>query len=1456
MKTKKIRIMAASFLLFQHALMPSVALAIENEATASTEIMEEQPESHLLEEVPEAVAEQEPIIQEEPDLVAEIPEAPPEVAEEVPPMEATPEEPATGETIETLETQEEVPPLDESPLSNHLGRLNLTAQNVAELTNHGRSSYIQAVLQNAINRTITLNNAVDATADFSVTVPTHSMVQRQGTSNGWISSIVTDSSVGMPDELYTQMYYGNHSTHRNTYTLTNITSNRSDVTVTGTVTINSNFTATINFTLRRVQTSNSTAPVEIRGNVGLGTTGVATQFTNIATPRHVMNLSYNNETIGSLTIDDGRSPAVIGTNITIQAQRAPVTMSEDEIRSWFTRLPDNPDNYEYSVASPAEGWRPGTTGDMIVTLRNKTTAVTETHTTNYQVVDTQAPVGRVRAYSVTDIQARRSGGSVAIDRANFAMALTELSDNWTLTEDINIAFRNLVGDVMSTFTGIAPNPNRFYMGRLTFEDEAGNISAPVGVPGGGGSETIVQYRVVDTQAPTANFNNAVVDLAARRSGNPSRNELMPFLNGNPEDNWSLPENIQLQLVNSNGSTLNLHEIAPSTQIQTGYIRLRDEAGNQTSLQEVRFRVIDNEAPTANVTTDIVSLEARRQGELSTSEISSFLVGDPSDNWSTTENITVELLDSASEKLDITNTPPSTSELSATIRLTDQAGNTREYPVRYQVVDTQAPTAIFKEETIDFSNHNSNSFSRNDLLRFLTGDPSDNWTLPTNIKIELVDENDNEFNLNELDLEEHTGYLYLEDEIGNRSKVQEVRFLAGDNEAPTGNIVTTPIDFQARRMNELTRDDLLRFFTEDPLDNVTASDQIDISLRNSLGNVISIVNVAPSDTVYEADVRLQDQAGNRTEYPVNYRVVDTQAPTGSRKTSWTILEANRHRNFTQEEMRLVFNQLEDNWSTLENIRLQADRNLAGMSPNVVNAFYPTTITARDEAGNESTFTQTMIRIEDRTAPTANFKDEVIDFSTLTSNTFSRTDLLKFFNGDPDDNWSLPENITIELVDNEGNTFELDDLEYQEYTGFIRLEDQHGNRTDLQEVRFLAGDNEGPTGNVVTTPVDFQARRVNELTRDDLLRFFTEDPLDNTTPTDQIDISLRNHAGNVVSIVNVAPSTTVYDANVRLQDIRGNFTEHPVNYRVIDTQAPTGGVKDTWTVFEATRERDFTQEELRSLLTNLEDNWTEVENLTLRADRYLYNAAPNTGSSFYPTEVFATDEAGNTRRFSSTRVRINDTTPPDGVLKDPLVFTKGQTEPNAREFLDGEPTDNWTLSADIQVAVTYENNVSFADLEVGTYGVTVTLTDQARNSRTLNSQVTILEDTSEYIDVTIPMNVSFAQSKESNGIVSPTYQIQNNAERAVQVSVSSVVSQSNTGQLTEIDLGVKNNLNDNQVMLISSGQTLNNRRELGTIEGQNTSFSFSLFGTVGENFDFESLDDPLNPVYSMRLNFNAK
>ncbi|WP_375152554.1 hypothetical protein, partial [Enterococcus mundtii] len=86
-------------------------------------------------------------------------------------------------------------------------------------------------------------------------------------SNGWISSIATDSPAGMPDEFYTQMYYGNHSTHQNTYNLNNIVSSNSAIEVSATVTKNTNYTATINFTVTRTQTGNTAISLDIRGNV-------------------------------------------------------------------------------------------------------------------------------------------------------------------------------------------------------------------------------------------------------------------------------------------------------------------------------------------------------------------------------------------------------------------------------------------------------------------------------------------------------------------------------------------------------------------------------------------------------------------------------------------------------------------------------------------------------------------------------------------------------------------------------------------------------------------------------------------------------------------------------------------------------------------------------------------------------------------------------------------------------------------------------------------------------------------------------------------------------------------------------------------------------------------------------------------------------------------------------------
>lgn len=571
LKAKKIRMIATSVLLFQHTLLPSAVFAIENETIASTEIMEEQSESHLSEETPEDVIE-EPTVQES--TVQE-----PTVQEEAPEESILSEQPATVEETQVVEEEPVVseepttdipteatvlPPLDENSLVvNYLARLNLTTENVTQLTNHGRSSYLEGVLQNAINRTINLANAANSTASFSVTVPTHSLVERVNGNNGWISSIVTDSDAGMPDEFYTQMYYGNHSTHGNTYTLSNISSSNAAISVAATVTINNNFTATINFTVTRVQAGNEAVTLDIRGNVGLGTTGVATLYPNIATPRKVMNLSYSNETIGRLTINPTIT-YVIKNPVTIEAQR-PARVPSDTIRdTWFDSVPTYARNYYYYVAGTINNnmWYPGRTGSMTVNVADSSNSIVyERISTNYVVVDTTPPEGTAVEDFVT-IQANRHRD---FTQEELRLLVNGLKDNWSELENITLTFEKKLYNL---------SPSTSYQDWVKLTDESGNERSLLNT----------KLRITDTIAPTGTVKSETIDLSGVTTAIPSRTDLLAFLNNDLDDNWTLPENIKIELVDSNGSVINLQNLESEDNIYTGYIRLEDAQGNQSNLQ--------------------------------------------------------------------------------------------------------------------------------------------------------------------------------------------------------------------------------------------------------------------------------------------------------------------------------------------------------------------------------------------------------------------------------------------------------------------------------------------------------------------------------------------------------------------------------------------------------------------------------------------------------------------------------------------------------------------------------------------------------------------------------------------------------------------------------------------------------------------------------------------------------
>ena len=150
---------------------------------------------------------------------------------------------------------------------------------------------------------------------------------------------------------------------------------------------------------------------------------------------------------------------MIEPNVLIQAQRMPA-LSKETIKSWFQGLPSMVDeHYDFSTPESANGWEPGKAGQANVTIRNKVTNATQQTTTNYTVVDTQSPEGRVKTSRVT-MEADRSRNFTQEELRQF---FEELSDNWS--EDITLKSSG-------SLSSLGPNTaNNHYILAITATDE-------------------------------------------------------------------------------------------------------------------------------------------------------------------------------------------------------------------------------------------------------------------------------------------------------------------------------------------------------------------------------------------------------------------------------------------------------------------------------------------------------------------------------------------------------------------------------------------------------------------------------------------------------------------------------------------------------------------------------------------------------------------------------------------------------------------------------------------------------------------------------------------------------------------------------------------------------------------------------------------------------------------------
>lgn len=317
LQMKNFRTIATSLLLFQHCLFPVTIFAEEAPVEIDTELvqrLQEQNELPAIESNPpttESTAE-EPVHTEPAEVPttedsnleqpeqSEQPKQPETVETTEPPIPETSEE-----TVETttpsaedgkessegnglpspvLPKEEETEQLMVLPEVMRMSAYSLPNLNAYRhhLVDNGRSAYIEGKMQRVTNRTLTLGAGVGATQSFSVSFDTYTMVQAPG--NGWISWIASNLSTA-PDFYFQQMYYGNHPSFSNPYTLNNLrwSGVPSYLSVTATPTI-SGRQVTINVTIVRTKATtidtNEKDTIRLLGNLTMGTTAVAPQVNN------------------------------------------------------------------------------------------------------------------------------------------------------------------------------------------------------------------------------------------------------------------------------------------------------------------------------------------------------------------------------------------------------------------------------------------------------------------------------------------------------------------------------------------------------------------------------------------------------------------------------------------------------------------------------------------------------------------------------------------------------------------------------------------------------------------------------------------------------------------------------------------------------------------------------------------------------------------------------------------------------------------------------------------------------------------------------------------------------------------------------------------------------------------------------------------------------------------------
>ncbi|MBF2293462.1 putative Ig domain-containing protein, partial [Staphylococcus epidermidis] len=570
-----------------------------------------------------------------------------------------------------------------------------------------------------------------------------------------------------------------------------------------------------------------------------------------------------------------------------------------------------------------------------------------------------------------------------------------------------------------------------------------------------------------------------------------------------------------------------------------------------------------------------------------------------------------------------------------------------------------------------------------------------------------------------------------------------------------------------------------------------------------------INGTPSEVgSYDVTVTTTDESGNSETTIFTIDVKDTTKPTVESVADQT-QEVNTEIESIKIEARdnsgqAVTNKVD---GLPAGVTFDEATNTISGTPSEVGS-YTVTVTTTDESGNSETTTFT-IDVEDTTKPT------VEDIADQTQEVNTEIDPIKI---EATDNSGqaitnkvdgLPDGVTFDEVT---NTISGTPSKVGSYTVTVTTTDESGN----SETTTFTIDVEDTSKPTVESVAD-QTQEVN-----------TEIEPIKIEATDNSGQAVTNKVDGLPDGVTFDETTNTisgtpsevgsYDVTVTTTDESGNATETTFTINVEDTTKPT--------VESIANQTQEVNTEITPITIESEDNsgqavTNKVDGLP---DGVTFDEATNTISGTpsevgsYTVTVTTTDESGNSETTTFT-IEVKDTTKPTvESVADQTQEVNTEIEPIKIEATDNSGQAVTNKVDGLPDGVTFDeatNTISGTPNEVGSYGITVTTTDESGN-------VTETTFTIDVKDTTKPTVESVAdQTQEVNTEIEPIkIEAKDNSGQAVTNKVEGLPDGVTFDEATNTISGTPSEVGSYTVTVTTTDESGNSETTTFTIEVKDT------------------------------------